>query len=120
MQIAFQGLTINLSIFQISDILALIIVLIVTSFDLISPKVIKQKWLRILIIVAASLIFLVAQHFLLRQVTFLSNKLPDVIEVRWYGILIMLGALGAALMTAWGQNAKDCRQGMYGICFHGC
>lgn len=104
MHIYFSGFTLDLSFFQISDILALIIVLIVTSFKLIPETKIKKAWVRRLIIVVAALVFLVAQHFLLRDIPTLSNHLPQEVNVRWYGVLIMLGALGAALLSVWGAN----------------
>ncbi len=107
MSISLQGFTINLSIFQISDVIALILVLIITSFNLVPESKVKNKWLRTLIYVGGSVVILVAQHFLLRSVPFLSDPLPSALEVRWYGVMIMLGALAAVLVSAWGAKRKD-------------
>lgn len=104
MQFNFQGFTINLSIFQISDILVLILILFITSSKLIPESKVKKAWVRGLIIFGVSVIILFAQHFLLQNVPFLGNKLPDKQEIRWYGVLIMVGALGAAFLAAWGAK----------------
>jgi phosphatidylglycerol:prolipoprotein diacylglycerol transferase len=106
MHIYFWGFSLNLSFFQISDILALIVILIVTSFKLIPESKVKNPWIRRLIIAGAAIVFLIAQHFLLQNVSPLSNHLPQEVNIRWYGVLIMLGALGAAFMAVWGAKRK--------------
>jgi phosphatidylglycerol:prolipoprotein diacylglycerol transferase len=106
MSFSLQGFTVNLSFFQISDIIALILVLIITSFNIVPPSKVKSKWLRVVIYVGGSLIILIAQHFLIRNWPPFSNRLPSDLEVRWYGVLIMLGALAAVLMAAWGAKRK--------------
>lgn len=107
MQIHFWGFTLNLSIFQISDLIFLVLILIITSFKLIPERVVKKAWARWLIIIGASIIVLVAQHFLLQNVPTLGNHLPSEMNIRWYGVLIMLGALGATILAAWLAKRHD-------------
>ncbi len=106
MSFTMQGIIINLSFFQVSDIIALLLVLIITSFNIVPESKVKNKWARAGILIGGSLIILVVQHFLIRDLPPLSNRLPTDLEVRWYGVLIMLGALAAVLVSAWGAKRK--------------
>lgn len=111
MSIAFRGLTLNLSWLQISDVIAFIILLIVTSFNFIPEKKIPNRWIRRLIILGGSAIFLIGQylifHSLLHDIAPITNSLPASLEVRWYGVLIMAGALAATMLAAWGAKKRD-------------
>ncbi len=111
MSIAFRGLTLDLSWLQISDVIALIFLLIVTSFNLIPEKKIPNKWIRRLIILGGSGIFLIGQylifHNLLHDIAPITNSLPASLEVRWYGVLIMAGAVAATFLAAWGAGKRD-------------
>ncbi len=100
-----EGFTLNISFLKISDIIALVIVLLLSSFSLISEKKIKNGWVRSGLYLLVGIVLILIGRFLLPEGIFLTQPLGN-LEVHWYGVLIMTGAIFAALLAAWGAKYK--------------
>src|SRR5512137_2606367 len=88
-----EGLSLNLSFLHISDVLVILLVLILSFFNLLPSLKIKQKWLQAVVYIL--LILVIAG---VARLVFQTTPL-GILNIRWYGVLIMVGALAAAWLA---------------------
>lgn len=88
-----EGISLNLSFLHISDVLVLLLVLILSLFNLLPSLKIRNKWLQ----VGAYLLITIGVAAVARFV-FKTSPL-GIITIRWYGVLIMIGALAAGWLS---------------------
>jgi phosphatidylglycerol:prolipoprotein diacylglycerol transferase len=100
-----EGFTLNLSFLKISDIIVLVIVLLLSSFNLFSDKKVKNGWVRAGLYLLVGIVLIFIGRFLLPEGIFLTQPLGN-LDVHWYGVLIMTGAVFATLLAAWGAKYK--------------
>ncbi len=100
-----EGFTLNISFLKISDVIALVIVLLLSSFNLISDKKVKNGWTRTGLYLLVGIVLIFIGRFLLPEGIFLTQPLGN-LDVHWYGVLIMTGAVFATLLAAWGAKYK--------------
>ena len=88
-----EGISLNLSFFQISDVFVILLVLILSFFNVLPSLKIKNKWLQ-----AGVYILIVLVLAALARLLFKTSPL-GILNIRWYGVLIMVGALAAAWLS---------------------
>jgi phosphatidylglycerol:prolipoprotein diacylglycerol transferase len=88
-----EGISLNLSFLHFSDVLVILLVLILSFFNLLPSLKIKQKWLQA---VVYTLLILVIGA--VARLVFQTAPL-GVLNIRWYGVLIMVGALAGAWLA---------------------
>ncbi len=101
-----EGISLNLSFLHISDVLVILLVLILSFFNILPSLKIKQKWLQ-----AVVYILIVLALAAIVRLVFVTAPL-GILHIRWYGVLIMAGALAAAWLSTVeakrrGQNPNE-------------
>ena len=88
-----EGISINLSFLHLSDVFVILLVLILSFFNLLPSLKIKNKWLQ-----AGAYLLIAVLLAAVARVLFKTSPL-GILSVRWYGVLIMVGALAAAWLS---------------------
>ena len=100
-----EGFALNLSFLHISDFIILILALLAAGYGLVPEKRIKNPWIRALIYVAGTLLVAVIVRLVLPKGNVLATAMGTIL-VHWYGVLIMVGAIIAAFVAAWGAKCR--------------
>jgi phosphatidylglycerol:prolipoprotein diacylglycerol transferase len=100
-----EGFTLNLSFLHISDFIVIFLALVAAGFGLIPEKRLKNPWIRALLYMAGTLLLILIFRLILPEGNTLLNPMGK-IDVRWYGVLVMTGAVLAALISAWGARRR--------------
>jgi len=101
-----EGISLNLSFLHLSDVLVILLVLVLSFFNLLPNLKIKQKWLQAIVYI----VIIIALAGVVRLV-FRTAPL-GILNIRWYGVLIMVGAMAAAWLASLeakrrGQNPNE-------------
>jgi phosphatidylglycerol---prolipoprotein diacylglyceryl transferase len=88
-----EGIALNISFLYLTDILAILLMLALSFFNLLPNFKIKNEWIRSAIYIGITVILAVILRMLFKTTPLTT------LNIRWYGVLIMLGALAAAWLA---------------------
>lgn len=88
-----EGITIDISFLFLTDVLAVLLMLVLSFFNLLPKFKIKNEWLKTAVYIVITVLIALILRFLVKS-TPLST-----LNIRWYGVIIMLGALAAAWLS---------------------
>jgi phosphatidylglycerol:prolipoprotein diacylglycerol transferase len=88
-----EGISLNLSFLHLSDVLVILLVLILSFFNLLPSLKIKNKWLQAGAYILIAIVIAAVARFIFKTAPL------GILSVRWYGVLIMVGAISAAWLS---------------------
>lgn len=94
-----EGISINISFLTMTDVLAVVLVLFLSFFNIFSCIKVKNEWLKTVIYIGLAILLALVLRLLVKSAPL------DTLNIRWYGVIIMLGALAAAWLAT--RQAKQ-------------